>query len=889
MALPRDPGSTANTAHDLGNLSDPQNITEFIGSTDTRDIYKFSLTETSDLSLLVDNDSYSGSLGAYLYIDSNANGQIDDSEYLYGDTSGSLSINSTLGAADYFVSIDRRRDTTNTNYNLNLSAISNPPSIDTDPGSTANTAHDLGNLSDPQNITEFIGSTDTRDIYKFSLTETSDLSLLVDNDSYSGSLGAYLYIDSNANGQIDDSEYLYGDTSGSLSINSALGAADYFVSIDRRRDTTNTNYNLNLSAISNPPSIDTDPGNSGSEDNAYAIENINLDTSEDNRSVTEFIGSTDTRDVYKFSLTQNTNLSLLVDNDSYSGSLGAYLYIDSNANGQIDDSEYLYGDTSGSLSINSTLGAADYFVSIDRRRDTTNTNYKLDLTYTADPLSIVTVEAQDAEAKEEGTNAGKFRITRDGYTSEPYTVNYEIATGKGQATNGTDYEELSGSVTIPAEAYYVDLFVNPVDDDVVEPNEEVTITLREVDGDLGTGTTQTATVTIEDNDVIPTFTIEAADSEANEEGEATGKFRIRHDVNTNKPQTVNYRIATGNGQAVNGEDYQELSGSVTIPEGQDYVELTVKPQEDFAVEGTEIVAITVEDINGNPGTQDNQTASINLLDNDRHPNFTIEATDSKANEEGAETANFRISHDGNTAISHTVNYQIATGNKQATNGVDYTELSGSITIPAEQNFVDLPITPIDDENVEIDEEVTITLKEIDGDIGTGSSQTATVTIEENDIELPTVYRFFRSDIGAHFYTASVAEKEFIEENLPQYAYEGEAYQTAPENADELTGAKPVYRFFNVSTGVHLYTMAEVEKDFIIENLSNYSFEGEAYNAYETQQEGTVPLYRFYHTIADVHFFTPSIAEKENIEENLPWYRLEGDSGIAFYVEPMAEV
>jgi hypothetical protein len=35
----------------------------------------------------------------------------------------------------------------------------------------------------------------------------------------------------------------------------------------------------------------------------------------------------------------------------------------------------------------------------------------------------------------------------------------------------------------------------------------------------------------------------------------------------------------------------------------------------------------------------------------------------------------------------------------------------------------------------------------------------------------TIYRFFRPDIGAHFYTASPEERDSVSKNLPQYQYE----------------------------------------------------------------------------------------------------------------------
>ncbi len=160
----------------------------------------------------------------------------------------------------------------------------------------------------------------------------------------------------------------------------------------------------------------------------------------------------------------------------------------------------------------------------------------------------------------------------------------------------------------------------------------------------------------------------------------------------------------------------------------------------------------------------------------------------------------------------------------------------------------------------------------------------------NDIVSGTmVYRFFRPDIGVHFYTASEVERDSIIDNLPNYAYEGESYIAAASTADPLTGARPVYRFFNTSTGAHLYTMSEVERDSISNNLANYNYEGIAYYGYERERPEAIPLYRFYNRVVDAHFYTPSAAEKDAVLANLPDYQLESNAGVAFYVEPIAEI
>ena len=159
----------------------------------------------------------------------------------------------------------------------------------------------------------------------------------------------------------------------------------------------------------------------------------------------------------------------------------------------------------------------------------------------------------------------------------------------------------------------------------------------------------------------------------------------------------------------------------------------------------------------------------------------------------------------------------------------------------------------------------------------------------------TVFRFFRPDEGVHFYTAGEREKDSIIENLPQFNFEGPSFVGAPEPAegqDPLTGVRPVYRFLNNDTGVHLYTIGENERN-ALEELSNYTAEGIAYYAYETEQEETISLYRFYNSVIDTHFYTPGINERNNVLETLPDYQLEGrggnEEGIAFYVNPTTEI
>ena len=169
-------------------------------------------------------------------------------------------------------------------------------------------------------------------------------------------------------------------------------------------------------------------------------------------------------------------------------------------------------------------------------------------------------------------------------------------------------------------------------------------------------------------------------------------------------------------------------------------------------------------------------------------------------------------------------------------------------------------------------------------------------IDEAQIEA--VYRFLNNDLNLQFYTTDEVEKEVILEESPQYELEGVSFFAPPAPAndveDELTGitsandVRPVYRLFNFSTGVHLYTISELEKD-VVEDLPNYTFERIEYYGYTNPVEGSVPLYRFYNPSLDAHFYTPSVAERDEFIAS-PDYRIEGgEDGIAFYVLPAGEI
>ncbi|MEH2287088.1 hypothetical protein [Nostoc sp.] len=232
------PGSTLRTAQKIGVLTF-FNYNDAIGNTNPVDYYKFSLTSTSNISLLLSGVTQNY-VDAAIYYDSNNDGLIESGEQLYSTYAGSSGqngqISATLGASgNYYVGIRQDSNNVNSNYSLQLSATSAPPSIASDPGSTLSTAYNIGNLTGTKSFKEFVGNVDTVDYYKFSLSSTSNISLLLSGVTQNY-VDAAIYYDSNNDGLIESGEQLYSTYAGSSGqngqISATLGASgNYYVGI----------------------------------------------------------------------------------------------------------------------------------------------------------------------------------------------------------------------------------------------------------------------------------------------------------------------------------------------------------------------------------------------------------------------------------------------------------------------------------------------------------------------------------------------------------------------------------------------------------------------------------------------------------------------------------
>ncbi|MBO6577408.1 MAG: Ig-like domain-containing protein, partial [Rhodothermales bacterium] len=141
------------------------------------------------------------------------------------------------------------------------------------------------------------------------------------------------------------------------------------------------------------------------------------------------------------------------------------------------------------------------------------------VTISDDDAATVTISATDASASEPSDD-GQFTVSLSKASDTDTVVSYTVG---GDASAGVDYATLNGSVTILAGQTSATIAVDVSDDNVLEDDETVTVTLASVtsgDANISLGTTTSDTVTISDDDIpAPTITLDTditADDVVNE-------------------------------------------------------------------------------------------------------------------------------------------------------------------------------------------------------------------------------------------------------------------------------------------------------------------------------------------------------------------------------------
>ena len=137
--------------------------------------------------------------------------------------------------------------------------------------------------------------------------------------------------------------------------------------------------------------------------------------------------------------------------------------------------------------------------------------------------------------------------------------------------------------------------------------------------------------------------------------------------------------------------------------------------------------------------------------------------------------------------------------------------------------------------------------------------------------------------GSYFFTIYDSEKLSALALHPEWNLEGGAF-FASRVADTTanTGLNPVHRFQNKINGSYLFTIYEAERADILANYSDYfAYEGIAWYARQTPDDGYTPLYRFRNKENGTYLFSAYESEKNDIVAN--YSNIFVLEGVAYFV------
>lgn len=299
------------------------------------------------------------------------------------------------------------------------------------------------------------------------------------------------------------------------------------------------------------------------------------------------------------------------------------------------------------------------------------------------------------------STTGQFTIWRTGPTLDPITVAYRVVSGTGAATEGVDYQSLSGWVTIASGSSSAVVPVEVIDDDLIEGDENVTIELMEMQGYTIRPSFKKATVKIQDDELAKVSVVSVTPSIL--EGGSPGRFTFRRTGDATGSLTVNYTLA---GSATVGTDYDGPTGAVTFPAGDKSVDVPVQALADEVNDPNETIVLKV--VSGPSYTTGSPYKAMMSIDG----TVSIAQTSTRASESG-QVGRLTFNRTGNTSQPLEVEFYI---DGSATLGDDYTLRSKNgvldvdqqtLTIPAGKSSASLEVVPVDDKLVEFNETVII--------------------------------------------------------------------------------------------------------------------------------------------------------------------------------------
>lgn len=320
-------GNSLATATDFGSVNGTRELSDAVSRTDPNDYFRFRIdgqanTRIDLTGLRADADVSLLDGGGRTMAQSTQGG------------SQSEQITRSLAAGTYFLRVYRYSG--DTSYRLSVRVDSAAPTIPDNAGNSTSSARYIGTLNAQQSYSDFVGSADRDDYYRFDLTDRSRFELSLEGLSADADVSLL-----NSQGSTLASSTRGGNAS--ESINRTLDGGTYFARIYRYSG--DTNYRLTLKA-----ELDGPPDGAGNSFEAAR----NLGTVRGRVETSDFVGNADRADYYRFRLESRSDVRLRLQGLTADADVKLF-----DASGRLIAGSSLGGNNSEA--IDRALDVGDYF------------------------------------------------------------------------------------------------------------------------------------------------------------------------------------------------------------------------------------------------------------------------------------------------------------------------------------------------------------------------------------------------------------------------------------------------------------------------------------------------------------------------------------------------
>ena len=399
------------------------------------------------------------------------------------------------------------------------------------------------------------------------------------------------------------------------------------------------------------------------------------------------------------------------------------------------------GSTSGSITVSTTNdvlfeGDETILVTLGTPTNANRSATAFSATGTiSDDETVPKLSIRDVSV-DEGDRA-ELIITSD--TRSQFDILGTWSTASGTAIVNKDYTPVTnGSFRLDATSLQETIRVLTIEDQIYEGNEDLFVTIVSSDITKATVSDASARVTINEDESMPSFALEA-DVSANEGDDMAFKVLMSPaaDIETSFTYTT---VLTGTGTAdAEASDFGHVTSATTVniaAKGTS-ASISIPTAEDLLFENNETFRLQLANPSlGSLGTKSSATGTIK--NDDVPPTATLSAAKTTITEGNDSTdgtdVSLTVDLDAMSGVDATVEFSIDADGTDATQGTDYIlPDSSNVTVSAGSTSKSFTIEILGDDIYEDDENIEIAIAAAtNGNVQIGTTDSVTLLIDEDE-------------------------------------------------------------------------------------------------------------------------------------------------------------